>query len=228
MAERIIVLHSGGLDSTVCLLLALEKEFDVLSLGIDYRQRSQIELEYADKICSRFNVSRKVLHVEWDKPERDIPRGRSVDKIRGEISPAFLPGRNAIFLSLACAEASGIGASQVWIGVNSIDYSGYPDCRQEFIDEFNKMINLAIPNAARIIAPIMHMSKPEIAQEARRFGLKQDDTWSCYRPITKLNLNIPCGQCDGCVLNKYAWAKALIAENEQNYGKDMSRCMRQP
>jgi 7-cyano-7-deazaguanine synthase len=205
MNKKAIILHSGGLDSTVCLLLALEKGHEVLSLGIDYGQYSRAELEYATKLCKRFNVNRKVLNIQWDKPERLIPKNRPINEIGKDVSSAFLPGRNALFLVLACAEASGIGASEVWIGINSVDYSGYPDCRPEFLEQFRKMINLAIPKGPEIIAPLISLSKPEIAKEAYRLGIRKGDTWSCYRPMKTDNGFEPCGQCDACVLHKYAW-----------------------
>ena len=205
MSTKAIILHSGGLDSTVCLLLALEKGREVISLGIDYGQRSRAELEYALKLCERFDVERKVLNIEWDKPERVIPKSRSINEIGKEVSSAFLPGRNALFLVLACAEATGIGASEVWTGINSIDYSGYPDCRPEFLEQFKKMINLAIPGGPDIIAPLLSLSKPEIAKEAYRLGVRRGDTWSCYRPLTKGSEYEPCGQCDACVLHKHSW-----------------------
>lgn len=202
---KAVVLHSGGLDSTTCLLLALERGAQVLSLGIDYGQRNRTELEYADDQCRRLNVPRKVLRVEWDAPHREIPLNRPVDEIRQGVSPAFLPGRNAVFLVLACAEAAGVGAKEVWVGVNSIDYSGYPDCRPEFIQAFSDMIRLAIPDGPRIIVPLMNMTKPEIAREAYRLGLRPGQTWSCYRPQETPAGMQPCGQCDACVLHSYAW-----------------------
>lgn len=205
MKEKAIILHSGGLDSTVCLLIAQERGREVLSLGIDYGQQSRAELEYAIRLCSRFNVMRRVIKVEWDKPERHIPMDRTLDKIHQGVSSAFLPGRNVLFLALGCAEASGMKASEVWIGINSVDYSGYPDCRPEFLEQFRKMINLAIPKGPKIIAPLISLSKPEIAKEAYRLGIRQGDTWSCYRPFNTNNGFVPCGECDACVLHKYAW-----------------------
>src|SRR5437660_7528589 len=112
-----LVLHSGGLDSTVCLLLAREKGHSVVSLGIDYGQRHKIELTYARKQCRKFKIPRRVIRVRWTKPERIIPKNRSMEEMRSAVSPAFLPGRNAIFLTLGAAEAAGIGASELWIGV---------------------------------------------------------------------------------------------------------------
>lgn len=202
---KAVVLHSGGLDSTTCLLLAQERGAEVISLGIDYGQRNRVELEYANEQCRRFNVTRKVISVEWDKPSLETPLNRSVDEIRQSVSPAFLPGRNAVFLVLACAEATGLEAEEVWIGVNSIDYSGYPDCRPEFIDAFSNMIQMAVPNGPRIVVPLMNMAKPEIAREAYRLGLRPGQTWSCYRPQETLLRMQPCGQCDACILHRYAW-----------------------
>lgn len=209
MKKKAVILHSGGLDSTVCLLLALEKGFEALSLGIDYGQQGRTELDCASKLCSRFKIERRVLKVEWDKPARDIPMGRTLDEIRKGVSPAFLPGRNAIFLTLATAEAVGMNASEVWIGINAIDYSGYPDCRPEFVTKFKQMIKFAIPNGPSIVAPLIGMSKPEIAKEAYRLGIRRTDTWSCYRPLKTKNGFKVCGRCDGCILSGYAWKKVL-------------------
>jgi 7-cyano-7-deazaguanine synthase len=205
---KAVVLHSGGLDSTLCLLMAKEAGRDVVSLGIDYGQRHRIEMEYAKAQCRRYEIQRRVLRVEWDKPVRDIPNGRSLDEIRSGVSTAFLPARNAVFLTLACAEAAGVGAKEVWIGVNAVDFSGYPDCRPEFIDSFRSMINAAIPNGPQVVAPLIQMSKPSIAAEARRRGLAPADTWSCYHPRLTNHGISPCGQCDACILHDYAWQQA--------------------
>lgn len=205
---KALVLHSGGLDSTLCLLMAKEAGREVVSLGIDYGQRHRLELEYALAQCRKHSIERRVLRVEWDKPVRDIPTGRSLDEIHAGVSPAFLPGRNAVFLTLACAEAIGIEAEEVWIGVNAVDFSGYPDCRPEFIDAFKAMIKAAIPGSPEIVAPLIQMSKPDIAAEARRLGLAPGDTWSCYQPRFTSQGISPCGQCDACVLHDYAWQHA--------------------
>lgn len=205
---KTLVLHSGGLDSTLCLLLAVEAGHEVVSLGVDYGQRHRIELEYALEQCRRHGIERRVLRVTWDKPLRKMPTGRSLSAIRAGASPAFLPGRNAVFLTLACAEAAGVKAREVWIGVNAIDFSGYPDCRPEFIDAFISMINVAIPGGASIVAPLIQMSKPEIAAEAGRLGLSPEDTWSCYRPAFSSSGITPCGVCDACILHDHAWQQA--------------------
>lgn len=210
MKAETIVLHSGGMDSTVCLLLALEKKRNVLSLGIDYRQRNRAELEYAARLCKRHSVQRKVLSVEWDKPSRKIPTDRLVHEMRDSVSPAFLPGRNALFLLLASMEAAALGATEVWIGVNYKDFSGYPDCRPEFLSAFRAMMEKAIPEGPAIVAPLLEMTKPEIACEARRLGLRSDDTWSCYSPLEVQSADwVPCGRCDACILHDYAWKECL-------------------
>ena len=205
---KAIVLHSGGLDSTVCLLMARESDRDVVSLGIDYGQRHRVELEYATAQCKRYGIERRILRVEWDKPHRDIPTGRSLDQIRAGISSAFLPARNAVFLTLACAEATGIEASEVWVGVNAVDFSGYPDCRPEFIGVFQKMMQAAVPGGPQIVAPLLAMSKPAIAVEARRLGMAPGDTWSCYQPQFTARGIAPCEKCDACILHAHAWHEA--------------------
>ncbi len=208
MKTRAVVLHSGGLDSTVCLLMAQQRGRQVLSLGIDYGQRHHIELDYAIAQCKQFEVERKVLRVGWDKPDRILPSDRSVQELGKTISPAFLPARNGVFLMLACAEAAGLGATEIWIGINSINFSGYPDCTPDFIAAFKSMLRIGVPRGPRIVAPLLKKSKPQIARIAGRFGLKPTDTWSCYRPqITESGLS-PCGRCDACVLHQYAWARS--------------------
>lgn len=204
--SKVVVLHSGGLDSTVCLLLALEAGNEVLSVGINYGQHHLIEMEYAAAQCRRFQVQRKVLNVEWDKPERGVPLSRSLREIVSGVSPAFLPGRNLVLLSLGLAEAAGAGADAVWIGVNSVDFSGYPDCRREFISAFAAVAREAIPRGPAVCAPLIDLGKREIAARAKRLGLGKGETWSCYRPVVRMVSGIsPCGECDACVLDRYAW-----------------------
>ena len=207
MGIKTVVLHSGGLDSTTCLLLAIERGRDVLSLGIRYGQRHSIELDYAEAQSKQLRVPRKVLQIEWSKPVRQLPVGRKVVEMSQKVSPAFLPGRNVVFLALACAEAAGQEANEVWIGVNAVDFSGYPDCRPEFIDAFSHMMNIAVPEGPSIVAPLLSMSKPEIAALAYRLGLRKGDTWSCYRPSLESGTAHPCGRCDACVLHEYAWSE---------------------
>ncbi len=208
---KALVLHSGGLDSTVCLLLARSRGRDAYSFGINYGQRQQIELEYANKQCERFGFERRIADVSWQKPEIHVPKDRTVAEMKAGIAPTFLPGRNAVFLALACADAAGTGATEVWLGVNAVDFSGYPDCRGSFLDAFRAMWAEAVPNPPRIVAPLVNMSKPQIAALAGELGLKIGETWSCYAPEEKNGVTQPCGHCDACLLHGHAWREARIA-----------------
>lgn len=200
-----VVLHSGGLDSTLCLLLARERGRRVVSLGIDYGQTHEIEMTYAARQAARFGVERRVLQVRWDKPFRQVPKDRTVEEIRSGQSTAFLPGRNLVFLSLAAAESAGVGAREVWLGINAVDFSGYPDCTPTFLNAFRACLTAAIPNGPELVAPLITLTKPQIAKEAKRLGLTSTDTWSCYRPALVDGVATPCGRCDACVLHEYAW-----------------------
>ena len=205
---KCIVLHSGGLDSTVCLRLAQSKGRTPLSLGIAYGQRHDVELSYANAQCARFGIERRVIDVGWTKPEIDIPKDRSVAEMKAGIAPTFVPGRNAVFLALACAEAAGVGAEEVWLGVNAVDYSGYPDCRESFLQSFRAMWAEAVPNPPRVVAPLVTLTKPEIAKLAGDLGLKKGETWSCYAPDLSGAAPAPCGHCDACLLHNHAWDAA--------------------
>ncbi len=202
---KVLVLHSGGMDSTTCLYRAHRAGAEVLSLGIDYGQRLAVELQFAQKQCEALGIPRQVIRVDWRKPERTIPLGRSIEEMATSISPAFLPGRNAIFLSLACAHASGIGAEEVHIGLNAIEFSGYPDCTPQFLETFITMIAEANPGGPQIVAPLLYMSKTEIAALAQNLGVGEHDTWSCYRPQLTMGVVAPCGDCDACRLHEHAW-----------------------
>jgi 7-cyano-7-deazaguanine synthase len=209
MSPKCIVLHSGGLDSTVCLLLAKARGREPQSLGIAYGQRHDVELAYAARQCERFGVPRHVIDVGWRQPAIEIPKDRTVAEMKAGIAPTFVPGRNAVFLALACAEAAGVGASEVWPGVNAVDYSGYPDCRESFLSAFRAMWAEAVPTPPRIVAPLVTLTKPEIAGLARTLGLKPGDTWSCYEPDLSGNTPAPCGRCDACLLHNHAWVEAV-------------------
>lgn len=207
---RCLVLHSGGLDSTTCLLLAKARGRDPISLGIRYGQRHDVELAYAERQCAKFGIPRRMIDVSWTKPAIEIPVDRSFDDMRSGLAPTFVPGRNAVFLALACAEAAGVGASEIWLGVNAVDYSGYPDCRESFLTAFRAMWREAVPEPPAIVAPLVTLNKPEIAALARTLGLAPDETWSCYAPVGSGSAATPCGRCDACRLNSLAWAEAHI------------------
>jgi 7-cyano-7-deazaguanine synthase len=200
-----IVLHSGGLDSSVTLLLAQQSADEVVSLGFDYGQAHAVELLYAAALCERLDVTRRLIKLEWDKPALGVPRNRTLEDMRSAPSAAFLPARNAVFLILAAAEAAGIGASELWLGVNALDYSGYPDCRPEFLAAFEAMLAQAMPDPPQLVAPLVEKTKPQIAVLARELGLSREETWSCYDPQLREGGVLPCGICDACQLNHFAW-----------------------
>jgi 7-cyano-7-deazaguanine synthase len=211
MAPTALVLHSGGMDSTVALLLAREAGLAPVSLGFAYGQRHAVELEYAARLCERFEVPRRVITVHWDQPELSVRRPASLEEIGQSLSPAFLPARNLVFLSLAAAEAAGLGATQVWAGMNAVDFSGYPDCRPAFVDAFRSCLKETLTDAPEVVTPLINLSKPQIAAEAQRLGLTRDDTWSCYAPEERSGVIVPCSACDACLLHDYAWEKSEAA-----------------
>lgn len=202
---RVLVLHSGGMDSTTCLYAAHRDGHEVFSLGVDYGQRLSVELMYAQRQCEALGIHRDVVSVAWHKPEREIPLDRSIEEMRASISPAFLPARNVLLLSLACAHASGIEADEVHTGLNCVEFSGYPDCTVEFFDAYKAMMKLANPDGPRLVAPLHNLDKPQIAQMARDLGIGEFDTWSCYRPQISDQGVGPCHACDACRLHDHAW-----------------------
>jgi len=202
---RVLVLHSGGMDSTTCLYKAKAEGSEVVSFGVNYGQRLAVELMFAQRQCDAIGVAREVVSVEWQKPDRVIPLDRSIDEMKASISPAFLPARNALLLSIACAHASGINAEEVHTGLNCVEFSGYPDCTVEFLESFKAMMAIANPGGPKVVAPLHTMSKPEIATLANSFGIGEYDTWSCYRPQIKEGRVSPCHQCDACRLHDHAW-----------------------
>jgi 7-cyano-7-deazaguanine synthase len=184
---------------------------EVFSLGIDYGQRLAVELLFAQRQCEALGVSREVVSVAWRKPERTRPLDRSIEEMSVGISPAFLPARNALLLSVACAHASGIDAREVHTGLNCIEFSGYPDCTVEFLESFKAMMAIANPGGPRIVAPLHMLSKPNIAKLARSLGIGQHDTWSCYRPQLVEGAVTPCHRCDACRLHDHAWLSLVAA-----------------
>jgi 7-cyano-7-deazaguanine synthase len=205
MPSKVLVLHSGGLDSTVCLYEAAASGHHVVSLGIDYGQKHIIELYFARRQCDSKNIQQEVVHVSWVKPERPIPLDRGVEDIKKDPSTAFLPGRNLLFLALASAHAAGVRADEIWTGINSIDFSGYPDCTPAFFEAYRAVHRIGVGETPIIRAPLLQKSKPEIAARAKELGLSSSDTWSCYRPQILSGALVPCARCDACQLHAYAW-----------------------
>jgi 7-cyano-7-deazaguanine synthase len=174
-------------------------------LGIDYGHKLSIELMFAARQCAARNIDRQVINVRWSKPERTIPTGRSIDEIKESVSRAFLPSRNLVFLALASAHAAGVQADEIHTGINSIDFSGYPDCTPEFFEAFRVLHKSGNINGPKIVAPLLFKSKPQIAKLAKALGIGRNDTWSCYRPKIVNGSVEPCHECDACKLHDYAW-----------------------
>ncbi len=213
-----VVLLSGGLDSMVAAALAQEAGYRVHALTIDYHQRHRIEIDAARTIAARLGVERHiVLPLDLSSfggsaltDDIAVPK----QGVGADIPVTYVPARNLVFLSLTLAWAEALGASDIFIGVNAIDYSGYPDCRPEFIASFAKTAELATKAGAQgrpfiIHTPLQEMSKADIAREAHRLGLDPGLSWSCYDPLPD---GRACGLCDSCRLRREGFAKAGLSD----------------
>ena len=218
-----IILSSGGLDSTTCLAIARAEGFSPLySLSFDYGQRHRFELQAAKKIAGVFGVSEhRVMQIDLRQfgksaltDEIAVPKDRDEKEMSREIPITYVPARNTIFLSYALAWAEVRGVHDVFIGVNAVDYSGYPDCRPEFIEAFERMANLATKMTAsgekfRVHAPLIHLAKAQIIRRGVELGVDYSLTHSCYDPDAQ---GKACGRCDSCLLRKRGFAEAGVAD----------------
>ena len=216
--RKAVVLLSGGLDSMVCAGLAKEAGYAVNALTIDYNQRHRRELDAAGQIAGLLGAERHVI-LPLDlrqfggsalTDDIAVPKGG----VGTDIPVTYVPARNLVFLSLTLAWAEAIGARDVVIGVNALDYSGYPDCRPEFIASFAETARLATKAGAegeefRIHAPLQYLGKAEIAAQAARLGFDPALSWSCYDPQPD---GSACGLCDSCRLRQEGFAKAGITD----------------
>jgi len=209
----------------VCAALAREQGFRVLALTIDYNQRHRVEIDAARVIAAALGVERHVV-LPLDLRQfggSALTADIAVPKhgVGDEIPVTYVPARNLVFLSLALAWAEAAGASDLFIGVNALDYSGYPDCRPEFIGGFEGLARVATKlgdqgGTVRVHAPLQHLKKSEIAQEAARLGLDSGVSWSCYDPLPD---GRACGVCDSCRLRRAGFEAAGI-EDGTKYGDD--------
>ena len=212
-----VVILSGGLDSTVCLAEAVDAGQRVLALSIDYGQRHAVELARAAAVAEHYGVEHIVQRLDlsaWGgsaltDASIDVP---TADLANTGIPITYVPGRNLVFLSLAVALAEARGAQQVSIGVNALDYSGYPDCRPEFIDSFRGTARLALRTGVEgspvdVITPLIDMTKAQIVRRGIDLGAPLALTWSCYR-----GNDTPCGDCDSCVLRAKGFSEAGVAD----------------
>jgi len=212
-----VVLLSGGLDSMVCAGLAREAGYSVLALTVDYNQRHRVELEAARRIASKLADRHVVLPLDLRAFGGSALTGDIAvpkDGLGEGIPVTYVPARNTIFLSLALGLAEASGARDIFIGVNALDYSGYPDCRPEFVAEFERLANLATKagvegDVFRLHAPLQEMTKAGIAREAARLGLDAGLSHSCYDPSPD---GRACGECDACRLRAKGFAEAGIVD----------------
>ncbi|WP_397577051.1 7-cyano-7-deazaguanine synthase QueC [Sphingorhabdus sp.] len=218
-SKSAIVLLSGGLDSMVVAGLAREAGYDLIALTIDYNQRHRIELDSAATIAAHLGaIEHIVLPLDLTRfggsaltADIAVPK-EGVEE--NAIPVTYVPARNTIFLSLCLGLAEARGARDLWIGVNALDYSGYPDCRPEFIRAFEGMANLATKAGVEgdhfsVHTPLLHMSKADIATQAARLGLDAGMSWSCYDPTPD---NKACGRCDSCRLRAKGFADAGLPD----------------
>ncbi|MEU8294127.1 7-cyano-7-deazaguanine synthase QueC [Streptomyces pseudogriseolus] len=223
MDRPAIVLLSGGLDSTTVLAIAKDQGFTPYALSFRYGQRHSVELEAAKRVAEAQGVARHVI-TDIDlrafggsalTSDIEVPKHESVDQVEESIPVTYVPARNTIFLSFALAYAEVVGASDIFTGVTAVDYSGYPDCRPEYMDAYAKMANLATragvegTQELKLHSPLIAMSKADIVREGLRLGVDYSLTSSCYDPDEQ---GRACGKCDTCLLRLKGFAEAGVTD----------------
>ena len=217
MSNKAVILLSGGLDSTTCLAIAKHQGFDLNALTFNYGQRHDFELSSAQKVVDHFQIkNHNVVNIDLAQfggsaltDEINVPKDRSESEMT-DIPITYVPARNTVFLSLALAWAETINAFNIFIGVNVLDYSGYPDCRPEYIASFEKTANLATKAGVsgerfKIHTPLINMKKSEIILNGLKLGVDYSLTSSCYDPLKN---GTPCGHCDACILRLKGFQEA--------------------
>lgn len=221
LTKRAVVLLSGGLDSTVTLAMAVAEGYDIYALSLDYGQRHEKELACAKKVADYYSVQEhKVLYI--DLPQIggsaltdlriEVPQKRNTEHIGDDIPVTYVPARNLILLSFAAAYAEVVNADAVFIGANALDYSGYPDCRPEFLKAFQDVARLGTKRGVEgkpfeIMYPLVSMTKAEIVREGTRLNAPLHLTWSCYQGKEKA-----CGRCDSCTFRLKGFREAGIED----------------
>ena len=222
-SPKAVCLLSGGLDSATCLALAGREGFHCYALSFDYGQRHKIELQAAARVAAAIGVERHmVAKIGLDAfggsaltAAIEVPKGRSAAEMRKGIPVTYVPARNTIFLSYALAWAEVLESADIFIGVNALDYSGYPDCRPEYIEAYERMANLATKAGVegrtrlKIHTPLLRLTKAEIVKLARDLEVPIALTHSCYDPAPD---GRPCGQCDACLLRRKGFQEAGIED----------------
>ena len=218
-SNKALVLLSGGLDSSVVLSVCQDKGYDIYAISFDYGQRHKVELEYAKFQATFFNcISHQVFKMEFYggsalTDDINIPKNRDSHSMSKDIPVTYVPSRNIVFLSFASGYAECHDIDNIFLGVNAIDYSGYPDCRKNFIDNFEKLINKSTKKGLegskfKINTPLINLSKKDIIKLGHKNGVDFSMTSSCYSPKLKKN----CGVCDSCILRKQGFEEAGLSD----------------
>jgi len=220
--QRAVVLLSGGLDSTTTLAIAAAEGFAAHALGFRYGQRHRVELRAARRVAQRAGVPYRELSVPLDRlggsaltdDDIPVPLGREDEEIGEGVPLTYVPARNTVFLALALAWAEVLGSRDIFIGVNAVDYSGYPDCRPDFVQAFERTANLGTRSGAegrpvRIHAPLLRHSKAQIIRRGLELGVDYSLTSSCYAPSPK---GLACSRCDACRLRIRGFAEAGVED----------------
>ena len=217
--KKAIILLSGGLDSATCLSIAMNLGYECFGLSFDYGQRHKFELDCAKKLAKHYKIAdHKIMKIDLRSfggsaltADIEVPKHRDVDLQKNQIPITYVPARNTIFLSYALALAEVENTFHIFIGVNALDYSGYPDCRPEYIDAFQKMGRLATKSGVEeseklhIHTPLIDLKKSQIITQGIELGVDYSLTHSCYDPLDK---GKPCGRCDACLLRIKGFAEA--------------------
>lgn len=221
--KKAVALASGGLDSSTVMALALRQRFEVYALSFDYGQRHRNELQAARHVARSLGIKNHVIAKinlrafggSALTADIEVPKNRSAEHIATGIPTTYVPARNTIFLSFALGWCEVLGAEDIFVGVNAIDYSGYPDCRPEFLESFERLANLATKAGVegtaryRIHAPLLRMSKAEIIKAGIEAGVDLSLTHSCYDPTPE---GLACGACDSCILRRRGFEQAGIPD----------------
>lgn len=223
IVKKAVCLLSGGLDSTTALAIAQQQGFDVHAMSFRYGQRHSVELTKAEAFARARNVAKHII-VDFDlrmiggsalTDDIDVPKHQSAADLDGGIPVTYVPARNTIFLSFALGWAEVLGAEDIFIGVNALDYSGYPDCRPEFIEAFETLANRATKAGVegtqhlKIHVPLMQMSKADIIRSGLELGVDYAETSSCYDPSSD---GKPCGHCDSCLLRAKGFEEVGVTD----------------
>lgn len=218
-----VILLSGGLDSATTAAIARDMGFALYALSLDYGQRHRHELEAAKRVAQFLGVRRhvvlpidlRVFGASALTDQIEVPKDRNLHEMESEIPVTYVPARNTVFLSLALAYAETVGAADIFLGVNAVDYSGYPDCRPEFLEAFQRVANLATKAGVegslvfRVHAPLVQLSKAQIIRRGVELGVDYGLTHSCYDPD---EAGRSCGRCDSCLLRRKGFAEAGLAD----------------